>query len=938
MSQALTVDIRGLYTFPSDLSSVPAGSLSTADNIVIDRDSIAEPRHGFGYLPKTSGRANFDSGEKARRIFLYKDTIWLILKNGSNVYRLVYFDSTDGWKEAIDPLPPPSSSILHRYALSNGNMYVTAEDGVYRLDSKTSVPVRAGVPEGIISNVRQFPDDPPGSTRWFLSGKSVNYRIVWGYKDLNGNLYLGAPSILITVTNSGGNGDVVLTLPIPNEIVTAYASNIFYFYQIYRSAQVTGTPDDELRLVIEQYPTSAEITAEEITAYDVTPEALRIGAPLYTNASQEGIGSANIIPPKALDIAVYKNCMFYANVRSQQIFLLTLTSAGRLSAGDTITFGTEIYTAVLSPTVPSAFEFLKDESVTVSDAIRITAINLIGSINTNSVSYYATYASGDDDLPGKILVKTDGINDPIFYVSTSNPLPWIPALPTSGDTVGSDDGYQPNGISYSKYSEPEAVPLINNFTIGSRDSAILRILPLRDSLFVLKEDGVFRIYGDYPNFAVVPLDTTVEIVAPDSAVVLNNEIYAFTKDGVVIISESGVEIISRPIERDIIKLLALNPSVVSAMSFGVAYDTEKTYYLWLPTDESSTYCDQYYRFNTVTKNWTRGTLGKYCGGVDPYTDKLYLGDTVHEWLDRENKNYENYDYADYVNTYTISVVSGKTVSISTAPSVGQLLYQEPSFSVRTVTTGGAGGFDHTNDTITKTAHGYKTGTRVVTSINSGSFPAGLSARTYYIFRTSDDTFKLCLTWADAMSGTLVTFTDNGDAEAKTVTFTPSNRIVYATVAEANGTDWDMEYEAEFYIGECLVLQPIDCTLRWNVQTFGNPGMSKHVSEVSLLFLSDFYGTGTVDFKTDVSAHVEEESAIGSMAGNWGRFPWGQFPWGGSSTPLRRPLRVAVPRNHQRASVIRVGFNHSVCFSPWALQGISYIGRITSPRIGKETHR
>ena len=40
MSQSLQMKIRGLYTFPNDMSAVPEGALSVAYNIVIDKDSI----------------------------------------------------------------------------------------------------------------------------------------------------------------------------------------------------------------------------------------------------------------------------------------------------------------------------------------------------------------------------------------------------------------------------------------------------------------------------------------------------------------------------------------------------------------------------------------------------------------------------------------------------------------------------------------------------------------------------------------------------------------------------------------------------------------------------------------------------------------------------------------------------------------------------------
>ena len=59
---------------------------------------------------------------------------------------------------------------------------------------------------------------------------------------------------------------------------------------------------------------------------------------------------------------------------------------------------------------------------------------------------------------------------------------------TSTDAVSSNE-QKINRVYYSKFQQPEAVPLLNYFDVGAADKAILRIFPLRDSLFVFKEDG-----------------------------------------------------------------------------------------------------------------------------------------------------------------------------------------------------------------------------------------------------------------------------------------------------------------------------------------------------------------------------------------------------------------------------------------------------------------
>ena len=58
---------KGLQTFLNFLSAVPEGSLFEADNVVIDRDGVIEPRRGLKVLA--------DIPSTSKQLFTYKDTI-----------------------------------------------------------------------------------------------------------------------------------------------------------------------------------------------------------------------------------------------------------------------------------------------------------------------------------------------------------------------------------------------------------------------------------------------------------------------------------------------------------------------------------------------------------------------------------------------------------------------------------------------------------------------------------------------------------------------------------------------------------------------------------------------------------------------------------------------------------------------------------------------
>ena len=97
-----------------------------------------------------------------------------------------------------------------------------------------------------------------------------------------------------------------------------------------------------------------------------------------------------------------------------------------------------------------------------------------------------------------------------------------------------------------------------------------------------------------------------------------------------------------------------------------------------------------------------------------------------------------------------------------------------------------------------------------------------------------------------------------------------------------------------------------------------------------MFLADFYGDAEVSFSTDASPTTLYETISGSYPAPWGNFPWGSAPYGG--VLRRRPVRVMVPRIHQRGSFLSIGFSHEVAFSPWAIQGISLVGNNISEKV------
>lgn len=453
-------------------------------------------------------------------------------------------------------------------------------------------------------------------------------------------------------------------------------------------AVILTTPDDNCQLVYQANPSSGQISAKSITVIDDTPDSLK-GAALYTNATQQGILQSNQVPPYALDMAPFATCMFYANVQTAQQMFLNILSVGGSSgvqSGDTLTIAGTTYTAGSSQNV-STLTFQVFTSGSAAQNINNTALSLIQVINQNSTntSVYAYYLSSVNALPGQLLIQSRGVGStPFSATASAHGTAYSPALPTSGTSVISSNNTYLNGLMYSKAGQPEAVPSTNILYPGSASKKILRIVPVRNSLFVLKEDGVFSITGVPGNFAVNTVDSTIILLAPESAVALSNQVFCLTTQGVVAINDTGGAVLSRPIEDQVLRLEGAGLSNLRYYSFGVAYESERQYILWTITSSGDTFGTQGFIYNTFTKTWTRSTRQQVHGLVTPETfdNKMYVLNPNSSNISQERKSYTYQDYVDEAFSNSIISVNGSNLTLLDVNniSIGDLIYQSASLN------------------------------------------------------------------------------------------------------------------------------------------------------------------------------------------------------------------------------------------------------------------
>jgi hypothetical protein len=599
----LNLDFQGLWTNPNPTSKVPAGAARAAPNVVSSRPGAAECAVGQGPLPGSYATPS----ERLRSGIVYGGYNFEATETA--LYRR---DLGSALMDVVGAVAPADATQARLHMTVAGNdLYLATSQGLRSMDHPLGTIKTPGVP--------RMPDlfEDPSSTSttgsvWLAPGATVAYRSVLAEQDSDGVIVQGEPSGRIVYKNSGASPvrlNVGVRLPTdaqPGQLL-----------QVFRTTQVaSGADPGDLMFQFYEAPITADdITAGAVVVSDITPD-VALGMPLYTNATQSGITQANARPPAARDLALFRQNLFLAGTQQPHRLLLRIIAA---PTSDTLVrvngYG---YGNTLPP------------GLTPSQAIELWARMFAAAVTADprpGVRVY--YVSGSGDPPGMLLMEAMTPTAPSFSVyATVEGEKFEPSLLT---TVTSTQDIRPNGLSISRTGLFYAFPpdSAHHLRLGAADKKILRILPNRDSLWVFKEDGIWRVYEAGDRWGYQQISSDVVLAAPESLAVLDNQVVGLTNKGVVAVDESGVEEIDLAVKNITTAILSLEPPSVmppttSRNVFGLADPVRGRYYLWYPTSYSDTYATRALVYNSTTDTWTErsdAATGGYIGAGG----LLYLG-------------------------------------------------------------------------------------------------------------------------------------------------------------------------------------------------------------------------------------------------------------------------------------------------------------------------
>lgn len=539
----------------------------------------------------------------------------------------------------------------------NGGSFFASSRGMLKSTSLSAAMTTAGIPRFLDPAISE-----QTGTVFSGSGQVRAFRCVWGLRDANNNLILGDRSARVVLIASAGSKSAQLSFPIPPEITTSH------FFQVYATAISTGSadPGDIMVQIFERNPDSSEVTAGTITWLDIIPDAFRnLGVPLYTNTDQEGSGNGNAQPPLARDVCEFRGQAFYANYTDKHTMTMTLVDAASLVADtSTVTIGGVVFTAHASEDA-TAGQFKKFTAGSAAQNVEDTAKSLCKVINqyAASTAVYAYYVSTPTTAPGKIILQERGIGGSAFVAVANNSTCgncFVPPLPTSGSTYTSIADRRKNRIRVSKFQQPEHCPLARELVVGAENDEIQRVIPLRDSVIVVKDRSVWRITGStFDDFVAAPLDDTTSCAGRDSYAKLNNCVFGLSNQGFIAITDNGVQIVGRPEEHRVLAGLSALDAPDHETFVGIG-DEVKRLYVCRAYDAAAAK-NVTYVYNAITRQWSRWKIDPNCLAVS--SDRILYGldnDAGHVLLERDSRRDGDPHYRDHADDSATFTISSRT--------------------------------------------------------------------------------------------------------------------------------------------------------------------------------------------------------------------------------------------------------------------------------------
>lgn len=237
-----------------------------------------------------------------------------------------------------------------------------------------------------------------------------------------------------------------------------------------------------------------------------------------------------------------------------------------------------------------------------------TESGVVSTQDSNRVTVHTTIKSGYYFNNSFSVWATQGDS---YEPALNGPSSWDTdhfVLPTAN--LDAEQETYPDWIMWSKNNQPEHVPFSNSKAIGDRKD-IYRLISTKDSLFIFAESGIHKCkgYSADSGWTFDQLDLSEKILRPDAACVADGTVFALTENGLVTVSDAGVDKVSRFFIHEELKLgcntLHSNKTTDTLGCWLTYSDKHNELLISLPPTIGSSSVTSLWIYNTITERFYR---------------------------------------------------------------------------------------------------------------------------------------------------------------------------------------------------------------------------------------------------------------------------------------------------------------------------------------------
>lgn len=611
MPEEIRLGASGLWTDPSELQA-PPGALREALNVRIRRPNVIEPRPGFPYQAQSglSGNVTIIAEWQGGLLVVSGTELWHVIEGGART-------------EITDPDGASLSITYANCSLvrSEDAMMVTTDDGVFFINEDLSTYTIMRKPpdptltidatgSGFAASdkvaVRVLFARELASGRYLFSAPSDPVEIE---NDSGGTTYLSVKSaipegviagdvyqVYRTTTTTGEPGDEMYldghAFVTSSDISSGYVSDILMSSNdnLTGAALYTNETQQGILQANDRPPAARRLAWYNQMAFfgDCGPE--------WAHEYRTYVGSStNLIAIRTVAASYASSATVSLTSGTVQTGWVGMYLSDSTNSNDPTTDGTYVpaYTKITAVdtgantfTISNAALATGNDSSDAHPCMTIAGVDFVYITNAadalpedrtwrtsaqlvETIAYqqgmYAEFRN-----VGTIYGPNPGVENGDLFIGADSAFTVELFAEQSGEyvlgTFYPDNVYNSTAerrnsarLMWSKTLQPESVPAVNYIDIGSSEEPILGLATTRDSLFVLKTDGVWRVTGNDPeSIRIDEFDRSLRIIHPRAFTTYQNDVWLWSTHGIVKFNDGGSQSMSDTTIRDAIEPNQLN--------------------------------------------------------------------------------------------------------------------------------------------------------------------------------------------------------------------------------------------------------------------------------------------------------------------------------------------------------------------------------------------